>query len=301
VTTTVDARREPAAQASANADPKADYSTRRSSVAGRVLTRVVVGVLSVLLAVFILGPLVWMGLSAFSKRWKAPSLLPQSWTMSWWGTVLKGTELGHSFMLSLLFALAATLVSAIICLPAAYAMGRSSFPGRRVILLGLFATNAFPKMGLFTSIATLFYAMHLMTTAVGVIIVQLLGTIVTMTWIPAAAFAAVPPSLMEAARDAGARPIAVFFRITLRLALPGIAVAMILAFLACFDEAQGTYLVGSPKYITMPTQMYSLVENYPEQAAAVFAIVLTIPSVLLLLAVRKHVMGGHLAEGFQLK
>lgn len=266
-----------------------------------VLTRTVTAAFAGLLTVFILGPLLWMALSAFSQRWKAPALLPQTWTTNWWGTVLRGTELGHSFLLSMLFAVGATAASAIICLPAAYAMGRSNFPGRRLILLGLFATNAFPRMGLFTSIATLFYALHLMTTVAGVIIIQLLGTVVTMTWIPAAAFAAVPPSLIEAARDAGAGRFRVFRRITLRLATPGIAVAGILAFLACFDESQGTYLVGAPTYITMPTQMYSLVENYPEQAAAVFAIVLTIPSVLLLLAVRKHVMGGQLAEGFQIR
>lgn len=273
----------------------------RPGMGTRVAGRIGVAVFAFLLILFVLGPLIWMGVAAFSERWKAPGLLPQRWTLSWWPKVLTGTELGHSFMLSLLFALGATALSAIICLPAAYALGRSAFAGRRIILLGLFATNAFPKMGLFTSIATLFYAMHLMTTVLGVIIVQLLGTVVTMTWIPAAAFAAVPPSLIEAARDAGAGKLRVFFTITLRLALPGIAVATILAFLACFDEAQGTYLVGAPKYLTMPTQMYSLVENYPEQAAAVFAIVLTIPSVLLLLAVRKHVMGGSLAEGFQLK
>jgi putative spermidine/putrescine transport system permease protein len=169
------------------------------------------------------------------------------------------------------------------------------------VLIGLFATNAFPKMGLFTSIATLFYALNLMGTAPGVVIIQLLGTIVTMVWLPAAAFASVSPSMLDAARDAGAGPVRTFARITLPQAIPGIAVALILAFLACFDEAQGTYLIGSPTYITMPTQMYTLVDNYPAPAAAVFAIVLTIPSIVLLLLVRKHILGGHLAEGFQIK
>ncbi len=76
---------------------------------------------------------------------------------------------------------------------------------------------------------------------------------------------------------------------------------MILSFLASFDEAQGTFLVGVPNYVTMPTQMYSLVLNYPEQAAAVFSILLSIPSVGLMLLARRHVMGGRLAEGFQLR
>lgn len=279
---------------------RADTGRRRWR-AGTVVRRAVEIIAALVLLLFIIGPIIWMGLSAFSAQWSAPALLPSKWTLSWWSFVFSHQELGHSFLLSLIFAVLATAASALICLPAAYALGRRKFAGRRVILIGLFATNAFPKMGLYVSIATLFYAMNLMTTIPGVVIIQLLGTVVTMTWIPAAAFGSVPPSLIEAARDAGAGPVRTFFQITLRQAAPGILIALILAFLACFDESQGTYLVGSPTYITMPTQMYSLVENYPQQAAAVFALVLCLPSIALLMAVRKHVMGGHLAEGFQIK
>ena len=278
-----------------------DASPRPPRRVGVVIGRILAAVGAVILLVFILGPLIWMAIAAFAERWKYPNMLPQSWTLSWWGKVLGGSDLMPALWLSLRFAILATLFSAIICLPAAYALGRSKFFGRRTILIGLFATNAFPRMGLFISMATLFYAMHLMSTQPGVIIVQMLGTVVTMTWIPAAAFASVSPSLIDAARDAGAKRLRVFFSITLRLALPGILVAIILAFIACFDEAQGTYLVGAPEYYTLPTKMYSLVNNYPQQAAAVFALVLCVPSVVLLLAVRRHVMGGTLAEGFQLK
>ena len=122
-----------------------------------------------------------------------------------------------------------------------------------------------------------------------------------MTWIPAAAFAAVPRNLEEAARDAGASKFRVFRTITLRLAMPGILVAIVMSFLASFDEAQGSYLVGAPSIYTMPTEMYSLVQNYPIQVAAVFSILLALPSVLLLGLARKHIMGGQLADGFQLK
>ena len=111
--------------------------------------------------------------------------------------------------------------------PAAYAFARFEFPGRRVFLIGLFATNAFPRMGLFATLASLYYALGLMNTVAGIVIVQLLGTIVFMTWIPAAAFSAVPRSLEEAARDAGASRARVFFGVTLRMALPGILVGAV--------------------------------------------------------------------------
>jgi putative spermidine/putrescine transport system permease protein len=253
------------------------------------------------LLLFMVGPLVWLMLRAFSGLWQFPQFLPSHWTLQWWRSVFDDKTLGRSIRLSFEFAIVVTIASSVICVPAAYAFSRFNFPGRRVLLVSLFATNAFPKIGLYVSMAGVFYSLNLMGTFVGVVIVQLIGTIVFMTWIPTAAFSSVPRSLEEAARDVGAGPLRVFFRVTFPLAAPGIFVAMILSFLAAFDEAQGTFLVGIPNYITMPTEMYTLVLNYPEQAAAVFSILLAIPSVVLMSFARKHVMGGRLAEGFQIR
>jgi putative spermidine/putrescine transport system permease protein len=255
----------------------------------------------VALAVFIFGPLVWLMIWAFAGTWYYPSILPQHWSLSWWQSVFTTPQLWRSIELSLIFSPVVTAVAAVVCLPAAYVFARRSFPLRRTSLILLFSTDAFPKIGLYITIAGLFYSLHIMGTAVGVVLIQLLGTLVFMVWIPAAAFAGVPRALEEAARDAGAGPVRTFLKVTLPLAMPGIFVGLVLAFLASFDEAQGTLLVGAPNYVTMPTQMYSLVNNYPPQAAAVFAILLSVPSVALMLAVRKHVMGGSLARGFELR
>jgi putative spermidine/putrescine transport system permease protein len=271
------------------------------SVARGIGRRALEAILVVSLLVFMIGPIVWLGLRAFSGLWRYPQLIPTQWTVSGWSQVFHDPNLSHSMKLSFEFAPVVTVVSAAICLPAAYAFSRYKFPGRRVLLISLFATNAFPKIGLYISMAGVFYSLNLMGTFLGVVIVQLIGTVVFMTWIPAAAFSAIPRSLEEAARDVGAGPLRVFFRVTFPLAAPAIFVAMILSFLASFDEAQGTFLVGVPIYITMPTEMYTLVLNYPEQVAAVFALLLALPSVLLMALVRKHVMGGRLAEGFQLR
>jgi len=51
----------------------------------------------------------------------------------------------------------------------------------------------------------------------------------------------------------------------------------------------------------MPVQMYSLVSDYPGTATAVFALLLTIPSLVLLVLVRKHVFSSTLAEGYRLR
>ena len=271
---------------------------------GRVGTRVgkaIIAIFVIFMVLFILGPLVWLAVHAFATNWTYPNLLPDGLTLRWWEVVFSNRELGVAVQNSLFFAPITVLISALICLPAAYAFARFQFFGRKTLLLSLFATNAFPKMGLFVAIASLFYTLNLMGSIVGVLIIHVLGTIVFMTWIPAAAFASVPRSLEEAARDAGASKLRVFFSVTFPMALPGILVAIVMSFLASFDEAQGTYLVGAPDFYTMPTQMYTLVLNYPKQVAAVFSILLSIPSLALILAVRKHIMGGQLAEGFQLR
>ena len=265
------------------------------------LSRIGINLFIALLAVFILGPLVWLGAHAFAADWRYPNLYPSGLTMRWWSKVFLDSALATAIKNSLIISPIVVIISMFICLPAAYAAGRMNFFGRKAFMITLFSANSFPKIGLFAAIATLYYALNLMGTFVGVVIIQLLGTIIYMTWIPAAAFAAVPKNLEEAARDAGASKFTVFRTITLRLAMPGILVAIVMSFLASFDEAQGTYRVGAPGIFTMPTEMYSLVQNYPIQVAAVFSILLAIPSVLLLGLARKHIMGGQLAEGFQLK
>lgn len=256
---------------------------------------------AVVIALFVAGPIAWLAAHAFASEWRVPNLLPDGLSLQWWQRVFDTPKFVTSIANTIMFAVLSTTLTALLCMPAAYAFGRMRFPGRTVMLLGLFATNAFPKMGLFVSIAALYYALGLMETIPGVTIAHMLGQVVFLTWIPAASFAAVPRSLEEAARDSGASWLQTFRTVTLPLAAPGYLVALIMAFLASWDEAQATYLVGAPTYSTMPTELYSLVLNSPEQVAAVFSIMLTIPSVVLLLLVRKHVMGGALAEGFQIR
>ena len=140
----------------------------------------------------------------------------------------------------------ATTLSALICIPAAYAFARLQFPGRRILLLSFLSANAFPKIGLYVSIATLFYRLNLMDTFAGVVMIQLINTLLFMIWIPTGTFRGINRNLEEAARDVGAGPLKTFFQITLPIALPGLIVAALFAFIAAFDEAQGSLIVGTP-------------------------------------------------------
>src|SRR5207244_10042096 len=95
------------------------------------------------------------------------------------------------------------------------------------------------------------------------------------------------PPLEAAARVAGASPLRAFFSVVLPLALPGIIVASLFSFLASLDEAQGTLIVGTPHFITMPVLMYTLISSFERPIAAVFSVLLTVPSLLLLVAAQR--------------
>jgi putative spermidine/putrescine transport system permease protein len=252
------------------------------------------------LAVFILGPLFSLILWAFAGQWFYPALLPQTFSLRWWSVVLGSRGVVDSIKYSLMTAPTVTALSAVICLPAAYAFARFDFPGRKMLLLSFLSANSFPKIGLFISIATLFYRLNLMTTFWGVVLIQLVSTLLFMIWIPTGTFRGINRSLEEAARDVGASGLRTFFQITLPIAMPGLLVAGLFAFLAAFDEAQGTLLVGSPNILTMPVMMYTLVLNYPQPVGAVFSILLTLPSLVLLLLAQRVLRQGYLAAGYTL-
>ncbi len=265
---------------------------RPASGVTKVAVRVLEAILFLAAVFFIVVPLAWLVLLAFAKGFTFPSLKPTSFTLQWWHTVLNSPGLLHSVFLSVTITPVVVALSCLVCLPAAYAIGRFEFPGKRLVLLSIFSINAFPRISLYIAMIPMLFALNLMGTVIGVVVVQFIGTILFMTWIPATGFASVPESLVDAARDAGANKFQVFWRVLLPLTRPSIAVAAVLSFLAAFDEAQGTFLVGAPNYLTMPVRMYSLVLDYPVQFAAVFAVVLSIPSVTLLILIRKHLFAG---------
>ena len=114
----------------------------------------------ILLAVFILffyGPLLNMLMLAFANEYNVPSVLPQEWGFKWWGYVFGQKSLVSSMIQSFIIAIATTVISMIFCIPAAYSLARFQYPGRKVFMLSFLLTNAFPKLGIYTSIAVLFY------------------------------------------------------------------------------------------------------------------------------------------------
>lgn len=250
---------------------------------------------------FFYGPLLNMIMMAFANEYEPPHLLATEWGTYWWDFIFQQNSLKSSMVQSFLVAIITTICSMIICIPAAFSLARFKYPGRKLFMLSFLLTNAFPKIGIFISIGVLFYKYNLMGTLAGVVIIHMITTMMFMVWLPSSAFRTVHPQQEEAARDVGAGPIRTFFKVTLPMAMPGIAVATLYTFLGSMEEAQGTLLVGMGRITTMPVEMYGIIMDYPGQAGAVFGVLLMIPSAVMIFLMRKYIGPDAIAGGFKMK
>ncbi len=249
---------------------------------------------------FFYGPLVNMVFLSFAEDYQYPDVIPTSFGFKWWDYILSRSALVSSIFTSLFIAVSVTVLSLLICLPAAYAIARYEFKGRSLVRLSFLLTNAFPKMGIYTAMAVVFYKLGLIGTYAGVFLVHIVNTMMFMVWIPSGAFRNVHRQQEESARDVGASPLRTFFHITMPMAWPGIVVAALYTFLGSMEEAQGTLLIGLPNVRTMPGELYGVIMSYTDTAGAVFSIVLLIPSIILLIVFRKHLSAETLSKGLKM-
>ena len=254
---------------------------------------------AVVLTLVIVVPLLVVGTWAFTNVWRFPSVIPQEFGLKFWHQTLARADVWSSITMSLTLTTTVTLLSAVICLPAAYAFARLDFPGRDILFFSFLAGHAFPKFGLLVAIAGIFLQLNLIGTFWGVVLIQLVGTLLFMIWIPVAAFQSVDRRMEEAARDVGASPLRVFWSITLPQAGPTIAAALLLSFVGTFYETEGAWLIGAPQVRTLPVLMISFINNQPViQYGAVLSVLLWVPSFIALLFARRVVNSGSFAKGF---
>ena len=129
----------------------------------------------------------------------------------------------------------------LICLPAPTPSPAWNFPGGNLFSLSFLAVNAFPRFALYVAIAVVFLPLGLIGTFTGVVLIQLICTLLFMIWIPVAAFQGVdrawrrPPATSAPASASSVR-------ITLPQAAPAIAAALLLTFVDTFYETEGALL-----------------------------------------------------------
>ncbi len=168
----------------------------------------------------------------------------------------------ENLLLSLQVTLSAIVLNTLIAVPAAYAIVRFSFRGKRAILallnLPLYTPAAVMGLGLLL-VFNLVY--HIQQSTVGLIAAMTLGTFGLALMPVIVSLKDLPPAFEEASLCLGATRWQTFTRIVLPLIGPGISAGVLLTFVIVFNEFLVTLFIAGAGQQTAPLRVYSLIRS----------------------------------------
>ena len=162
---------------------------------------------------------------------------------------------------SLLLSVGTTALSLLIAVPAAYALGRLSVPGRGLILAAMLGLAFFPAIVLLVPISLTLSAVGGLDRLAGIGLAQLSFTVPLAVWFLSYAFRAVPREVEEAALMDGAGTLQRVVRVIVPIARPGIAGTTALVFVASWNDfIFSSQLNRSTRSETLPVMLSKLPE-----------------------------------------
>ena len=223
-----------------------------------------------------------------------PPFLIYNATLDHWRAVLNPATLYAPARHSLVVATGTAVLAVLIAAPAAYVISRMSRTWRYGLILGLLFTQMFPDVGIAMPVAITFLRLGLNDTDLGLMLAHLVPTLPFVAWILVGTFEMIPREVEEAAFVDGNSKVGTLFRIVMPLAAPGIAVAALFAWLKSWtDLVYAIYLFLGERTLPLMTFYYSNRGSVFDTAT--FAVLLTIPVMLVTLALQRYVTAGTLS------
>jgi len=219
----------------------------------------VLGLTSLAGFAYLLAPILVIVVSAFGTT----SYLvfpPQGFTLKWFSAALADPRYVDAFLTSLMVACGATLLSIGIGLPAAYALARYDFPGRRAVEAIVLMPLALPALVLSIALTVLFSSIGFTAGSLRLVAAHLVICTPYVIRVTVPVLQRFDTALEEAAQNLGASPLASFFLVTLPAIRPGAIAAATLAFIVSFDEIDLAIFLASPRAPTLPVTIYSAIQ-----------------------------------------
>ena len=213
-----------------------------------------------LLTLLLFFPLGWLILTAFKTELQAISVPPLLWFPPTLDNFREVEERSNYLLYaknSLITSVVSTVVGLLIAAPAAYSM--AFFKGRHTknILMWMLSTKMMPAVGALVPIYVLAQQAGLLDTRTGLIIIFMLSNLPIMVWMLYSHFKDIPHEILEAARMDGANLWQEFYRVTLPLALGGLASTGLLCLVLSWNEAFWSLNLSSAKAGTLATLIAS--------------------------------------------
>jgi putative spermidine/putrescine transport system permease protein len=217
------------------------------------------GLVSLIGFAYLILPILVILVSAFGQT-SYLSFPPHGFTLAWFAAALADQRYVDAFVTSLTIALAATALSVGVGLPAAYALSRYEFRGRRLIEALVLMPLVLPALVLSIALTVLFSSIGFVAGNLRLVLAHLVICTPYVIRVTVPVLKRVDTALEEAAQNLGASPLATFFLVTLPVIRPGAIAAATLAFIVSFDEIDLAIFLASPRAPTLPVTIYSAIQ-----------------------------------------
>ncbi|WP_127471628.1 ABC transporter permease subunit [Thiomicrorhabdus aquaedulcis] len=188
------------------------------------------------------------------------------WSTKWYGELLQNQQILDAAWLSIKIAAISASFAVVLGTLAALALVRfRRFKGRSMLEIMVAAPLVMPEVILGLSLLLLFVAMDdLLGWPDGrgqttIILAHMTFAMAYVTIVVRSRIAHLDQSLEEAAMDLGAKPLKVFFAITLPIIAPALMAGWLLAFTLSLDDLVVASFVSGPGATTLPMVVYSSV------------------------------------------
>jgi len=191
---------------------------------------------------FALFPFYWMLLTSLRSNAETYDvknlsfLVQQGVSLQHYDFLFTRTQFLAWFWNTLFISLAATAISVVISIAAAYGLVRIPFRGSAVFSIGIFVTYLVPPTLLFIPLSRVVTALGLSDSRLSLVVTYPTFIVPFCTWLLMSYFATIPKELEESAIVDGATRAQVLLRIVLPVALPGVVTATLFSFTLAWWE-----------------------------------------------------------------
>jgi multiple sugar transport system permease protein len=242
----------------------------------------------------LLAPLIWMVAASFKTNvdiYDTSKALLFTPTFDNYANVLKRANYAQFIGNSLWVAFAATVLSLILGVPAAYSMSRFNMKKSALVVL---MARVIPGVSLLVPWYYVFSNLHMVGGFTVLILSHMFVSLPLVAYIMMGYFDGLPLELEEAALVDGLTHIGAFRRITLPLSAPGIATAGILSFIFSWNNFMFALVLSGADTKTLPVAIFDFVgyASIDWGGLMAAATVVTLPIMLIALFVQKYVVSG---------
>jgi len=241
---------------------------------------------------FVLGPFLPLVIQSFAFRWAWPDLLPSTWwlerrtvspvPLAWDYVLSPYSQVGVATINTLFIGFAATLLCLVICLPAARALARDRFRGKRAFEFLLSMPLIVPEAVIGMALLMIYIRLGLAGSYTGVIIAHLIPTIPYMVRMLTSVYLGLAPDYEEQAAILGAGRVRILLRVTLPMLMPGVVAGALFTFLVSSNVFLLTFFLGQGRIVTLPTLLFSKISGGSlDASAAGIALVASLPGIVL--------------------